>query len=57
VCTGVYCNSCKKAADRRSMDEENRKINPKFKCKVCDEGWYSPAVKNPSMGIIKAKKV
>lgn len=54
-CSGVYCNDCKKAEGRRAVDEANRKINPKFRCKVCEDGWYSTNVQSPSLGNIKIK--
>ena len=55
-CSGTYCNQCKKAEDRREMDDENRKLNPNFVCKVCDLGWYSPAAKTFTDGCIEKIK-
>ena len=56
VCSGVYCNSCKKAEDRRKMDEENKKLIPNFVCKVCELGWYSPMTKVFNSGFIEKIK-
>jgi len=32
-----YCRYCKTPEQRREMDENNRSINPNFKCKICDK--------------------
>jgi len=32
-----YCPQCKTAEGRREMDKNNKKLNPKYKCKVCKE--------------------
>jgi len=56
TCSGTYCNYCKKAEDRKKMDNENRKLNPNFVCKVCDLGWYSPSTKSFASGTIEKIK-
>lgn len=32
-----YCTECVTVGKRREMCEENKKLNPKHKCKTCDE--------------------
>ena len=54
-CSGVYCNDCKTAEQRKKMDEENKKIKPDYICRVCDLKWYSTFSKTYSDGLIEKK--
>lgn len=40
---GIYCSDCNSAEKRHKMDEENRKLNPLYKCHECDlkQKFYS----------------
>jgi hypothetical protein len=55
-CSGAWCNDCKKSEQRKEMDEENKKLNQDFICKVCDLGWYSSLVQNYNSGVIERIK-
>ena len=56
-CTGIYCNQCKTAEQRREMDRANKELKPDYVCKVCDLGWYSTFSRSFSDGLIERIKV
>ena len=38
----LYCSFCTYVKDRKEQCEENLKINPNWKCKMCGVGYEEP---------------
>ena len=37
IASGKYCEACKTASGRKEMENNNKKLNPKYKCKICEK--------------------